>query len=143
MNKTIFSDFEFFLASLLLGAILLFLYDCIVIWRKILRHHPIFIALEDILYWGASGVTAFLLMYQMNYGILRGFAIIGIALGMLLYYNIISKRVLAIANSILNWLKRRMHPFRQKRLKRSVGKKHEKKTEKGISGEEKKEKSGS
>lgn len=70
-----------FLLSIGTGAFLLLIYDFLIILRKIIPHHPIISACEDLLYWTAAGVFLFSVIYRFNQGILRCFFFLGCMLG--------------------------------------------------------------
>lgn len=54
-------------------------------------HRWVAIAAEDILFWGAAGILAFRMIYEKNYGTIRGYAAFGMAFGMWLYYSFFSE----------------------------------------------------
>lgn len=93
MNEFINLEVRFFLISALWGVLLLVVYDCLRIFRKVINHGVVWISIEDIFYWMISGVLIFRMMYEMNNGIIRGFSLIGILLGMILYKYSISEFV--------------------------------------------------
>lgn len=93
MNEFINLQVRFFLTSVVWGAILLVIYDCLRIFRKVIKHGAILLGIEDIIYWTVSAVLIFRMMYQMNDGIIRGFSLLGILLGMILYKYSISEYV--------------------------------------------------
>lgn len=90
MNESINVEVSFFLVSILCGAILLLVYDCIRVFRRIIKHGGLFVALEDLLFWIGSGVMIFVMMYQQNNGRIRGFSIMGMLLGMVAYNKLLS-----------------------------------------------------
>ncbi len=79
-----------FFHSVWMGAVLLLLYDCLRIFRQILLHSSLFIALEDLCYWIFSAIYIFGEIFQENRGMIRSFVFIGILLGMLCYHQSIS-----------------------------------------------------
>jgi spore cortex biosynthesis protein YabQ len=101
MNNAIFYELRFFGASILWGIILLILYDFLRIFRRIVKHNSIIVGMQDIIYWVISSILIFRMMYQQNDGVIRGFSILAMLLGMILYHNLISdKLVKIIADSI-------------------------------------------
>ena len=120
MNQAITLEVRFFLVSILAGVILLVLYDILRILRIILKPGAIQIGIQDVLFWIAAGVFIFRMMYQMNDGIVRGFSVVGIFLGMLVYkYSIsdwlvhsVSKGILTLFGWIRKVIKVLMTPFR-------------------------------
>jgi len=102
MSTAISTELFFFLKSILTGALIVFIYDIIRIFRRIIKHRTLAIALEDGLYWLASGFLIFMMMYEENDGIVRGFSIIGVALGMIVYNGSISKLVVKYTAFVIN-----------------------------------------
>lgn len=105
MNEIINMEVRFFLMSVLWGAILLIIYDCLRILRKVIAHNVVWISVEDIIYWAISAVLIFRMMYQMNDGVIRGFSILGILLGMIIYKYSISDYVVRGISFVLNKIK--------------------------------------
>lgn len=85
MNQIINLEIKFFLVSILSGVVLLIIYDVLRIFRKVVEHGVVWISLEDIVYWVICSVLIFRMMYKMNDGVIRGFSLLGILLGMILY----------------------------------------------------------
>lgn len=83
-------ELKLFLSSVGWGIILVILYDCLRILRRLIKHNRLCTALEDILYWSVSAVLIFRMMYLINDGAIRGFAIVGVLIGMVLYHYSIS-----------------------------------------------------
>lgn len=120
MNKAINLEVRFFLTSVMWGGILFILYDALRIIRRIIKHCEVIIAIQDILYWMISSVLIFRMMYQMNNGIIRGFSVLGITIGMILYKYLLSDWVVDgisyLLNTLIGWIKKLilflMKPFR-------------------------------
>ncbi len=91
VSESIFHELDFFAVSFLLGILLVLAYDCLRIFRRIFRHGVVWISLEDLAYWIVAAFVIFAMLYQKNEGLIRGFAIGGIVLGMLLYNRFISR----------------------------------------------------
>lgn len=86
-------EVKLFLASVLWGIGLVILYDCIRIFRRVVKHNKLWAGFEDLLYWAVSAVLIFRMMYRINDGSIRGFAIVGVVIGMTLYHYSISEWV--------------------------------------------------
>lgn len=80
--------------SILLGVVLFFIYDILRIFRRIVPHGNIWIGIEDFIYWLVCTGAVFVMLYQENDGMVRGFALGGIILGMVLYFGIFSRFVI-------------------------------------------------
>lgn len=59
-------------------------------------------ALEDLLYWVTCSLLIFRMMYKQNNGIIRGFAILAMLLGMLMYRGILSDLLVETISNVLN-----------------------------------------
>lgn len=94
-------EVKLFLSSVGWGIVLLVLYDCIRILRRLIKHNKLSAALEDILYWIVSALLIFRMMYRINDGSIRGFAIVGMLIGMVLFhYSISDPLVYILSNGI-------------------------------------------
>ncbi|ROR25670.1 spore cortex biosynthesis protein YabQ [Mobilisporobacter senegalensis] len=102
MSDSIVLEVQFFLVSILSGAILLVVYDIIRIFRRIIRHSKFLVAIEDILFWVVSSVFIFIMMYRQNNGNIRGFSILGMVIGMLIYNQLLSSIVVNVSATIIN-----------------------------------------
>lgn len=91
MSSAIGFEIRLFFDAFLLGVILIFFYDFIRIFRRVIKHSKISEAIEDTIYWIISGFIVFVMLYHNNNGVIRWFVIAGITLGMLLYNISISK----------------------------------------------------
>ena len=76
---------QLFLLAAALGAGLLLCYDFLRIFRRLIRHKTWGIAAEDLLFWLCCALVMFGFMYRMNEGVIRGFLVLGTAVGMVLY----------------------------------------------------------
>lgn len=91
MSESIIRDNYFLLYSLLLGISVTVLYDLLRIFRRVVGHSDWLVSLEDFLYWIVVAICVFYMMHKENNGTLRWFAILGAAVGMLLYKKLISR----------------------------------------------------
>lgn len=89
MSQEIIQEVTFFLHSVLMGLLITFVYDWIRVLRKLARHGSFLTSVEDFLFWLACGIAVFYMLYKENNGVLRWFAVVGAALGMLFYKAII------------------------------------------------------
>lgn len=71
--------------ALLAGAVICLIYDAIRVIRRILPHGIFWISVEDLLFGFMTGGWLFLKVCQVNDGIIRGYMILGIGAGALLY----------------------------------------------------------
>ncbi|MCI8992651.1 MAG: spore cortex biosynthesis protein YabQ [Eubacterium sp.] len=84
MSGKIIEELVFLGNCVVIGAILIAIYDVLRIWRLVCRHGTIWTAIEDFLYWCMTAVVIFRFLCEKNNGIMRGFAIGGILIGMFL-----------------------------------------------------------
>ena len=63
------------------GALLLFFYDCLRIFRNVIPHRPWAAALEDLLFGTGSGIWLCVQVFRANSGALRGYFLVGMVLG--------------------------------------------------------------
>lgn len=90
VSGSILQEADFFGVSLLCGCLMVLLYDVLRVFRRLVAHGTVWIAVEDICYWLLCVVFIFAMLYQKNDGLIRGFAIGGIGIGMLFYNHFIS-----------------------------------------------------
>lgn len=113
VSEGIGNEAYFLGVSVLAGIFLFFLYDILRILRRLVKHGAFLIGLEDILYWAFFTLTVFIMIYRNNDGMVRGFAIGGVLLGMLLYYLLISRFVIKlnvfIFGNIIKGIRRVLH----------------------------------
>lgn len=101
MNGAILVELRFFGASVLWGVFLLVIYDFLRIERRLISHNSFFIAVEDLIYWVIASLLIFNMMFNLNDGIIRGFSILGMLIGMLMYHHILSNFFVDIIAGIL------------------------------------------
>lgn len=106
MSETLGYELQFFLASVIWGVIILVIYDVIRIFRNIIKHHYFFIGLEDLIFWIVSGFLIFRMMYIQNDGIIRGFSILGMTLGMIVYNQGVSGWFVTNVSKLILFLKK-------------------------------------
>lgn len=90
--ERIILQIQYLLASFFCGIILFFVYDFFHVVRKLIKHSRFIVFLEDLFFWSAASIFVFLMVFQRNNGILRGFAILAFSLGMMLYYFLAGNR---------------------------------------------------
>lgn len=128
-------EVHFFLGSFLGGIILLAAYDILRLIRRIIPHKRLWINGEDIVFWLAGSVFIFRIIYHFNNGEIRGFGMLSMIAGMLLYhftlsdvlveffYRIFGTFLIKFAQIVKKGLKKAAIPFKMgiKRLKRMQG----------------------
>lgn len=104
MNHAISIELQFFLISILSGAIILLVYDVLRIIRRLIKHDSFFIALEDLFFWVVASLFIFIIIYKENDGIIRGFSVMGMAIGMVLYHFTLSELFVRIITKVIHML---------------------------------------
>lgn len=117
VSDGIHQELVFLLISFALGEGLVMLYDVFRIFRKVVPHGVIWISVEDVLYWIVAALLIFGMIFQENDGLIRGFAIGGILLGMLFFNHFVSpfliRSISGILKKILEILKRGLKKVRE------------------------------
>ena len=90
MSQNIINEIYFFGSCVLTGIIVIAMYDVLRIFRRVIKHGVFAVGVEDFVYWVGSSFFVFHIIYIRNDGIIRGFAILAIVLGMILYNVTIS-----------------------------------------------------
>lgn len=110
VSENIFHELDFFAVSFVLGMLLVPVYDCLRIFRRIVRHGVFWISLEDFIYWIATAFAVFAMLYRKNDGLIRGFSIGGVVLGMLLYNRFVSRYtvrcIVCVLEKIIQFVKK-------------------------------------
>lgn len=121
MSQDIVQEVTFFLHSIFVGLIITFAYDWILIIRRLWKHGRFLTSSEDLLYWFACGIGVFYMLYRENSGVLRWFAVMGAALGMLFYKIVMKNRFVYIMSTYIHkimWFIFRVIQFVLKPIKR-------------------------
>ena len=85
-----------FLTALLLGAALCFVYDLFRVFRRVVPHNLQAVTLEDFLFWILWTLAVMTMLDAMDRGVVRGFSLGAVFLGMLLYLLCFSRSVIAV-----------------------------------------------
>lgn len=120
MSQGIVQEVTFFLHSILMGLLITFAYDWILIFRRLFKHGKFWMSVEDFIYWFVCGISVFYMLYKENNGVLRWFAVVGAAVGMLFYKLTIKNRFVSIMSTYIHkimWLIFRVIQFVLKPLK--------------------------
>ncbi len=101
MAELIYDEIQLFLICLMLGAALALVYDGIRIFRLLIPHKDWVVDVEDLIYWVFTAWMVFHTLFYYNQGMLRGYAFLGMFLGMLVYMLTVSRLLLFIARKLL------------------------------------------
>lgn len=104
MNALLLSQFNtafiFFLTGICIGL----LFDFFRIQRKVLKTCDFITYIQDILFWIVSGLIIIFVIMKYTNGEIRIYMVLGIILGILIYFLIISKYIMKIFVCILSFL---------------------------------------
>ena len=101
MSPGIIWELQFFGLAVLRGVLILMLYDLLRIFRRVVPHGIWAIAVEDVIYWVVTALLIFQLLYRENDGSVRGYVLMAVAAGMLLYHQTFSNWLVEHISSIL------------------------------------------
>lgn len=93
-----------FLGAVASGAVLILVYDVLRILRQLLKHKQWVVAGEDILYWIGCALFVFIMLCKENDGMMRGFILLGLTIGMLLYNQLLSRRIVPYVVRLIRFL---------------------------------------
>lgn len=139
MVSSVYWEWELLLLAIRLGIKLAFIYDGIRIFRFFVPHGNIIISIEDLFFWIYAGIIIFELQLEQSNGVLRGFSILGMLLGMFLYSKLLGERLLFAAEKGSVVFKRqltklgkvfKMNLRKQKSVSKNVRRKHGRKKKK-------------
>jgi len=86
----------FFLNCVLGGMIVAFVYDIFRVRRKAIKSSNLIVYFEDFIYWIIVALILFAIIYRSNEGELRGYLMLGVAIGIILYALLLSRIVMAV-----------------------------------------------
>ena len=133
MVSSVYWEWELLLLTIKLGIKLAFIYDGIRIFRLFVSHGNIMISIEDLFFWFYAGIVIFELQLEQSNGVLRGFSILGMLLGMFLYNKILGEKLIFVAEKGSTVFKRRLTKFgkvfkmnlsRKKSVSKNLRRKH-------------------
>lgn len=113
MVSSVYWEWELLIQTIKLGIKAAFIYDGILLFRLLFPHKNIIISVEDFLYWIYVTAIIFQLQLAQSSGVIRGFCILGIILGMAVYNKLFGERIIAIAEKWICFIKRRLTAARK------------------------------
>lgn len=125
VSEGIFEQGTLFLIGILIGIIVWFLYDLIRLWRRLIHHGVVWIAIEDVVFFFVCSIAGFQILYPKSLGELRVFLILAIAVGSLVYHKLVSPHLIRGGT----WLVKKIRNLfgKLKKIKRKKEPKTEKK----------------
>lgn len=98
------NEFSIFLAFILIGIIISFLFDFFRILRRVYQTPDFITIIQDIAFWIISGIILLSGIFILNEGKIRAYLFIGILVGILFYIITLSKAITNIGTKILTIL---------------------------------------
>lgn len=108
MVSSVYWEWEFLLITIKLGVKLALFYDIIRIFRFLISHKKFVISIEDFFFWVYATLIIFQLQLEQSNGVLRGFSVLGMLLGMFLYNKLLGERLMFLAEKGISISKRRL-----------------------------------
>lgn len=101
MSPEIINESVFWFYCFVTGIAITMVYDLLRVLRNLIKHPYIAVACEDIVFWIFVSVVLFLLLYYLNNGTVRWFAVFGLFLGMFFYKKIFGDFLVNFMSTIL------------------------------------------
>lgn len=101
MTLLIYNEVRLFFICFLLGAGIGMFYDGFRILRMLIHHHELVTDIEDLVFWLITAWFVFQTLFQYNQGDLRGYAFLGMFMGVILYVCSLSRLLLYLIKKLL------------------------------------------
>lgn len=108
MVSSVYWEWELLLLSVKTGIWFALLYDLILVFRMLIGHNLWMESLEDLIFWVYVTAGLFQLQLMKSNGVLRGFSVLGVILGMYFYYVMLGKHINKLAKKGITFLKRQL-----------------------------------
>lgn len=129
MINSLYDQIKILIIFAITGIIIGLLFDFFRIQRKVIKTFDFITYLQDALFWILSGIVLIISIMNFTNGEIRSYMILGIIIGVVLYFNIFSKYIMKISVGIANFFIKILHilisPIKKlsKKLKKSWKKK--------------------
>lgn len=104
MGEAVISEVDVIVDSLCMGMFLSATYDIFRIFRRVIKHGSVLIAVEDYIFWVIWGILIFVFIFRFNNGEVRGYVFVSLITGAIIYTKSISIIVVNVISKILNFL---------------------------------------
>ena len=104
MSGQIVSEGQFLLSCFIAGICITIAYDVLRIFRRVCRHNTFWVAIEDLIFWMGAAIFLFYVLYETNNGVIRWFSVVGAAIGMLVYKNLIGEHLVEIMSTLIRYI---------------------------------------
>lgn len=99
-SEAVFHETHACWRSLVVGVVLMMVYDIFRLVRLLVKHHAWLIGVEDVIYWVFASFTVFGLFYLENDGALRFYMIGAVIFGMILYDRMVSTNFFRVLKKV-------------------------------------------
>lgn len=129
MITSLYDQIKILIIFAITGIIIGLLFDFFRIQRKVIKTFDFITYLQDALFWILSGIVLIISIMNFTNGEIRSYMILGIIIGVVLYFNTFSKYIMKISVGIANFFIKILHilisPIKKlsKKLKKSWKKK--------------------
>ncbi|MBQ8663084.1 MAG: spore cortex biosynthesis protein YabQ [Eubacterium sp.] len=117
ISNGILEQGRLFLSGIVCGVVVWFLYDLIRLWRRILPHGTVWMALEDVIFFLVCALVGFQVLYPQSLGQLRVFLILAFGVGSLAYHKLVSPYLIRAGSGVIHSIKKRFGNTIQSRIK--------------------------
>lgn len=95
-----------FVSGILCGVIVWFLYDLIRLWRRLVSHGQVWIAVEDVIFFLICAMVGFQVLYPQSLGQLRVFLALAFVVGSLAYHKLVSPYLIRAGTWLIHSVKK-------------------------------------
>ena len=103
MSDSLFSQIKILFIFNVTGLLIGFLFDFFRIQRKVIKTNDFITYIQDVLFWIMSGIIVIISMVKFTDGGIRSYMILGIIVGIVLYFVFISKYIMAVSLNIVRF----------------------------------------
>lgn len=109
MITSLYDQIKILIIFAITGIIIGLLFDFFRIQRKVIKTFDFITYLQDALFWILSGIVLIISIMNFTNGEIRSYMILGIIIGVVLYFNIFSKYIMKISVGIANFFIKIVH----------------------------------
>ena len=109
MITSLYDQIKILIIFAITGIIIGLLFDFFRIQRKVINTFDFITYLQDALFWILSGIVLIISIMNFTNGEIRSYMILGIIIGVVLYFNTFSKYIMKISVGIANFFIKILH----------------------------------
>ena len=114
LQQSISSKIFIFLFSLILGLVLVIIYDVFRIVRMIINSKNVAVFIQDVLYFIISGIITFIFVLGVNSGDSRFYILAGEGIGWIIYHITLGEIIYKYSSKIVSSIKSKIRALREK-----------------------------